>query len=742
MAKRSSIVAVLLYALIAAMLFAGTAAASGSSTSGEAVADELIVRFDGSLSDGEEDDEVVAAGALPDREVARDLRIKVVKVRPGEGATTAAKLRGRRGIAYVEPNYIVHAIAPAARSGALLATDPRFGELWGLRNTGQVVGGVTGTPGADISAATAWDVTTGSSAVVVGIVDTGIAYAHPDLAANVWSNPGVAGCPAGTHGFNAINGTCDPNDDNDHGSHVSGTIGAVGANGQGVVGVNWNVRLMGLKFLNAAGSGTTAGAISAIDFAVRAKQAGVNVRALNNSWGGGGFSQALLDKINQANAVGILFVAAAGNNNSNNDTTPHFPSSYDAPNVVAVAATTNTDARASFSNFGATSVDLGAPGVGILSTIRGGAYASFSGTSMATPHVAGVAALVLAVPAFANLTAAELKARILNSVDPIPSLAGITVTGGRLNASKAVGPATPDFSLSVTPASQTVAQGATATYTVNVSRTNFADPVALSATGLPADATVTFAPNPATGASSTLSVATTATTATGSYPFTVTGTGGALTRTATATLVVEPPPPPDFSLSVTPASQSVTQGGSATYTVSISRTGGFAGDVTLSASGLPAGATGTFTPNPAATSSTLAIATSAGTPAGSFTFTVTGTAGALTHSATATLVVNPPSDFSLSLSPQSVTTKAGGSAQYTITITRTGGFSASVALSVTGLPAGWRAELRPSSTTGTSSQLRIRTSSATAPGTYSFTVSGTSGALVRTTTGTVVLTPK
>lgn len=363
----------------------------------------------------------------------------------------------------------------------------------------------------------------------------------------MWTNPGgVGGCEAGTHGFNAITSTCDPNDDNNHGSHVAGTIGAVGANGVGVVGVNWNVRLMGLKFLSAAGSGTTAGAISAIDFAIQAKQAGVNVRALNNSWGGGGFSQALLDKINQANAAGILFVAAAGNNGTNNDTTPHYPSSYNAPNVVSVAATTNTDARASFSNYGAASVDLGAPGAGILSTIRGGSYGSSSGTSMAAPHVTGVAALVLAVPAFANLTVAELKARILDSVDLIPSMSGMTVTGGRLNAARAVNaaPPTPDFSLSVTPASRSITQGATTTYTVTITRTGgFADPVTLSVSGLPAGVTGTFSPDPATGASSTLTVATTAATAPGSYPFTVTGTSGALTRTATATLVVNAPPP-------------------------------------------------------------------------------------------------------------------------------------------------------------------------------------------------------
>jgi subtilisin family serine protease len=446
-----------------------------------------------------------------------------------------ANLGRNRAVLYVEPNFVLQADA--------IPNDPRFGELWGLRNTGQVVQGTAGTAGADIEAEPAWTVTTGTTAVVVGVVDTGVDYNHPDLAANVWSNPGgIGGCAAGTHGFNAINKTCNPLDDNDHGSHVSGTIGAVGNNGVGVVGVNWMTRIMGLKFLNSAGSGTTADAISAIDFAVNAKIAGVNVRVLSNSWGGGGFSQALLDEINKANANDILFVAAAGNNGSDNDVTPHYPSSYNAPNVVAVAATDNRDRLASFSNFGTTSVDLGAPGVNILSTTRSNTYQYFSGTSMATPHVSGAAALILSASAF---TTAQLKSQILNNVDPIPSLAGVTVTGGRLNVCKAIPgcsspPPAPDFSLSISPGSVNVPRpGGTATYTVTITRTGgFAGLVTLSVSGLPVGAIGTFNPNPVSGSSSTLTVTVSGATARGTYPFTVTGIGGnpVLTRTATATL--------------------------------------------------------------------------------------------------------------------------------------------------------------------------------------------------------------
>jgi serine protease len=501
---------------------------------------EALVKVKADASQGEKAQVDVDADADFDEHVAEvdGGVIRRVHSRSRDTDQLIRDLGRNRAVVYVEPNYVVHAVT--------IPNDPSFGQLWGLRNTGQVIQGTAGVAGADIKAEPAWTVTTGTSTVVVGVVDTGIDYNHPDLAANVWSNPGgIGGCAAATHGFNAITSSCDPLDDNDHGSHVSGTIGAVGNNGVGVVGVNWTSAIMGVKFLNASGSGTTAGAIAAIDFAVNAKIAGVNVRVLSNSWGGGGFSQALLDEINKANANDILFVAAAGNNGSNNDTTPFYPADYNAPNVVAVAATDNRDALASFSNYGAATVHLGAPGVNVLSTTRNNTYSYFSGTSMATPHVSGAAALILSTGAY---TTAQLKSQILNNVDPIPSLAGITVTGGRLNVCKAIPgcsgpppPPTPDFSLSISPSSVTVPRaGGIATYTVTITRTGgFADPVTLSVSGLPAGANGSFNPNPASGSSSTLTVTVDAATARGTYVFTVTGTGGnpTLKRTATATLV-------------------------------------------------------------------------------------------------------------------------------------------------------------------------------------------------------------
>ena len=235
-------------------------------------------------------------------------------------------------------------------------------------------------------------------------------------------------CQAGTHGFNAIARTCDPRDDHNHGTHVSGTIGAAGNNALGVAGVNWIASLMGLKFLDSTGTGTVADAIDAIEFALQAKQAfaatgGANVRILSNSWGGGDFSQALLDQINAANDQEMLFVAAAGNNGLPNDLFPTYPASYNATNVVAVAATTSTDTRAYFSNYGAQSVHPGAPGVNILSTNRDNAYGSSSGTSMAAPHVSGAGALLLS---HCLLDTAQLKATLLDSVDPVSSMATTT----------------------------------------------------------------------------------------------------------------------------------------------------------------------------------------------------------------------------------------------------------------------------------------------------------------------------
>jgi subtilisin family serine protease len=334
-------------------------------------------------------------------------------------------------VLYAEPNYIVRAVTTNPN-------DSFFSSLWGMQQIG---------------APSAWDVSTGGTSPVVGVVDTGIDYTHPDLAENVWSAPTAfsvtidgftVNCPAGSHGFNAINLTCDPRDNNDHGTHVSGTIGATGNNSLGVVGVTWRTRMMGLKFLGANGMGSIDAAINAMEFAiqVKARFAGtatpVDVRVLSNSWSTAGFSQSLLDEINRSNANDMLFVAAAGNISANNDQSPSYPANFStiAPNVISVAATDGGDGLAGFSNYGAATVQLSAPGVGIYSTVRNGQYTGLDGTSMATPHVAGAALLTLS--ACPSLNTAALKAAILANVDPVSSLAGLTVTGGRLNINRTI----------------------------------------------------------------------------------------------------------------------------------------------------------------------------------------------------------------------------------------------------------------------------------------------------------------
>jgi len=334
---------------------------------------------------------------------------------------------------YVEPDWQVGLLQQP--------TDSAFanGDLWGLRNTGQS-GGIAGV---DIDAVAAWAVTSGSPSVVVGVIDTGIRYTHQDLAANMWVNPGEIpgnsidddgnGYVDDVHGINAITGSGDPFDDNDHGTHCAGTIAASAFDAGRHVGVAYDVRVMGLKFLGANGTGSVSDAITCIEYAI---DQGVDV--LSNSWGGGPSSQALRDAIEAAHDAGILFVAAAGNSASDNDATPHFPSNYEVPNVVAVAAIDRRGALASFSSFGAGSVDLGAPGVAILSCTADSdsSYAFFNGTSMATPHVAGVAALIASRHPGAGV--AEMKNRLLVTAAPLAALDGRVATGGMGDARAAL----------------------------------------------------------------------------------------------------------------------------------------------------------------------------------------------------------------------------------------------------------------------------------------------------------------
>ena len=366
---------------------------------------------------------------------------RLIESRSKDAATLVRELSARGDVVYAEPNYVAY--------GGAVPNDTRYSELWGMKNTGQSIPGGLGVPGAHIDAEGAWDVSTGSRDSIVAVVDSGINYNHPDLAANVWSAPAAftvniggqnINCPAGSHGFNAINRTCDPLDDHNHGTHVSGTIGAVGNNGEGVVGVNWTANIMAVKWLNSNNSGFISHAIDAIEFAIQARQVigasnGANVRVLNNSWFANNFSQAVGDEIVRAEANNMLFVALAGNNATDNDVIPRTPSGHKVLNVIGVSATDNRDELAPFSNYGKTTVNLAAPGVNVLSTLQSVPYGYFSGTSMATPHVAGAAALLLSR---CSLTTAGLKGIILTNTDAVPALADKNTTGGRLNVSKAI----------------------------------------------------------------------------------------------------------------------------------------------------------------------------------------------------------------------------------------------------------------------------------------------------------------
>jgi subtilisin family serine protease len=321
-----------------------------------------------------------------------------------------------------------------------MPNDPLFMDQWAHKNFGQD----GGKADADISSLKAWETQKGSSDVVVAVLDTGVDFTHVDLKDNMWIRP--ANIPAYTdaelgtyndlNGFNGTDAIADPMDDNGHGTHCAGIIGAEGDNGEGIAGVNWHVKIMPLKFLGRGGFGSVDDAIEAINYAIDRKKNGVNIRIISASWGSTQRSQALEDVIRAAGDAGILFIAAAGNDSSDNDTRPHYPSNYDLPNVISVAATDRNDQLASFSNFGVKTVHVAAPGKDIPSTWLNDAYREASGTSMATPEVSGVAALVVANEP--NISMKDLKARILRSVDKIASLKDKVASGGRINAAKAL----------------------------------------------------------------------------------------------------------------------------------------------------------------------------------------------------------------------------------------------------------------------------------------------------------------
>jgi len=422
------------------------------STTRNDAAPEILVKFRSGVSlDRIRQIAALSNDRLEDEIEAVDNLVVIDDLDDANAASVAAQYNAMTGVVvYAEVNEQISLDDPSnlysrqdlvERGGtSAIPNDPDFGQQWALNNLGQD----GGSQRSDIDAIEAWKKTRGSSDVVVAVLDSGVDYSHVDLRSNIWLRPDnipqyyddELGSFNDLQGFNGTDQLGDPMDTNGHGTHCAGIIGAEGDNDEGIAGINWNVQIMPLKFLGRGGFGTTADAIKAINYAVDRKKAGVNLRVINASWGSTQNSKALKDAIAAAGDAGILFVAAAGNNGTDNDKRAHYPSNYDLPNVISVAATDRNDVLTSFSNFALKSVHIAAPGRDIESTWLGDAYRDASGTSMAAPHVAGVAALILS--AEPNLTVAQLRARLLTSVDKLPALTGKVSSGGRLNAAKAL----------------------------------------------------------------------------------------------------------------------------------------------------------------------------------------------------------------------------------------------------------------------------------------------------------------
>lgn len=381
---------------------------------------EIIVKFKSRVTEKRKNSFHSKNGMKKMKEFS-SLRMQHLKLPEGLTVDTAVNLlRNDPDVEYAEPNY--------KYTPQTIPNDPIYSQLWGMTK---------------INASAAWDKTTGNSDVVVAVIDSGVAYNHPDLVANMWINPGEIagngldddgnGYVDDIHGIDTYNNDSDPIDDHYHGTHVAGTIGATGNNSIGVAGVNWNVKIIACKFIGADGYGDTAGAVSCLQYLKNLKQRGINIVATNNSWGGDDYSQALHDAIKDQKD--ILFIAAAGNDLSNNDFRPAYPCGYNLPNIIAVSATDQDDNLAYFSNYGRRTVHVAAPGVGIASTIPDG-YASLSGTSMAAPHVTGIAALLSAQDV--NRDWKAIRNLILASGDPVNSATETTITGKRVNANSAL----------------------------------------------------------------------------------------------------------------------------------------------------------------------------------------------------------------------------------------------------------------------------------------------------------------
>jgi hypothetical protein len=373
-----------------------------------------------------------------------DQSLALVRLKNDSLTQTALKiLEGEPTVVFSEPNFIYHTLdlAPSDRGAP---NDADFAKQWSMLNTGQKdMDGLVGIAGDDINVLPLWqNGIVGKKNTLVAVIDTGIQWDHPDLASNIYTNTGEIagnnkdddnnGFVDDIHGWSFVDNKNTSSDDNGHGTHCAGVIGAVGNDGKGVAGINWNVSLLPVKFLDASGGGSLESAVNAINYARLMK-----VSVMSNSWGGGGFSQAMFDAIKAAQDQGILFVAAAGNDGLSNDgDSPTYPAAYDLANIVAVAATDNNDGLAPFSNYGVKRVHVAAPGVNIYSTYMGSAYQTLSGTSMATPHVAGISTLLFSE--HPEWSYGEIKDRLIKTSTPARALRRKVMARGRVNAYNAM----------------------------------------------------------------------------------------------------------------------------------------------------------------------------------------------------------------------------------------------------------------------------------------------------------------
>lgn len=701
------------------------------------------------------------------RATTRPRRLAAVELALRSKASTAQKgvlaLLGRRRAAglveSVTPLWIVNEVEVRAAPSVIkeLAARPDVREVqpsFTIQAPAPVVAGpsapsTAGAPEPNLSvvnAPTLWSLGFRGQGTVVANLDTGVDVSHPDLASR-WRG--------GTNSWYDPNGEhpTTPTDVNGHGTWSMGVM--VGGDAGGTsIGMAPDAKWIAVKIFNDRGATTSTVIHRGFQWLLDPDGNPATADApnvVNNSWtmSVSGCNLDFQPDLRNLRAAGIVPVFAAGNYGPTPGT---VLSPANNPEALAVGATDDFDVLDPYSSRGpsacpqAVAPKLVAPGVGVRTTDLYGLYADETGTSVAAPHVAGALALLLG--AFPGLDADRQETALESGALDLGASGLDNDYGyGRLDALAAYQwlSSVPDYSVAVSPSSVTTSPGGTASYTVSVAGVNgFAGDVSLSLGGLStSQASWSFDPPVVQGGSGAaqLTVTTSATIAPGTYPLTIAATSGSTVHTATATLVV--PAPPDFTLGVSPSSRSVVAGNATTYTVGVGSVNGFTGDVALSLGGLPAGVgTATFTPAVVggAGSSQLTVTTSATAPAGTYPLTVTGTSGALVHSAQVTLVVSPPPDFGLSVSPSSRTVVRGGSTSYTVSVSSIGGFAGAVSLSVTGLPGASTATFSPSAPVAPgSSTMTIRTSGRTPRGTFTLKVTGTSGSITHQATTTLIV---